>query len=185
MLSLVVAMAENRVIGRNGGLPWRLPNDLKHFRRLTTGHPVVMGRKTYESIGKPLPGRTNVVVSRSPDYSAPGCLVVNSLEAALQVAEAAPHDPAGTRETFVIGGAELYAQALPLADRIHLTLVHAEVAGDTFFPDLDPGAWREVSREDHEPDEQHAYAYSFLTLERRDRERPRLLTHPHHETPLS
>ncbi|WP_119278071.1 dihydrofolate reductase [Calidithermus roseus] len=166
MLSLVVAMAENRVIGRDNTLPWRLPNDLKRFRRLTMGHPVIMGRKTYESIGKPLPGRTNIVVTRTPGYSAPGCMVVGSLEAALRVAEAAPHDPARPRETFVIGGAELYAQALPLADRIHLTLVHAEVAGDTFFPAFDQSVWREVSRERHEPDDQHAYAYSFVTLER-------------------
>jgi dihydrofolate reductase len=166
VLSLVVAMAENRVIGRAGGLPWRLPGDLKRFRRLTTGHPVIMGRKTYESIGKPLPGRTNIVVTRTPGYPAPGCTVVGSLEAALKAAAEAPNDPP-KRETFVIGGAELYAQALPLAKRIYLTLVHAEIEGDTFFPDFDPSEWREISRERHEPDEQHAYAYSFITLERR------------------
>ncbi|WP_018467535.1 dihydrofolate reductase [Calidithermus timidus] len=166
MLSLVVAMAENRVIGRGNALPWRLPGDLKRFRRLTMGHPVIMGRKTYESIGKPLPGRTNIVVTRTPGYSAPGCTVVGSLEAALKAADGAPHQPPEHRETFVIGGAELYAQALPLARRIHLTLVHAELEGDAFFPEFDLGEWRELSRECHEADGQHPYAYSFVTLER-------------------
>lgn len=160
-------MAENRVIGCDNRLPWRLPNDLKRFRRLTVGHPVIMGRKTYESIGKPLPGRTNIVVTRTRGYLAPGCAVVDSLEAALKAADEAPHDPPEHREAFVIGGAELYAQTLPLAQRIYLTLVHAEVEGDTFFPEFDLSGWCEVSREDHGPDEQHAYAYSFITLERR------------------
>jgi len=165
--SIVVAMAENRVIGRAGRLPWHLPGDLKHFRRLTVGHPVIMGRKTYESIAKPLPGRTNIVVTRTPGYLAPGCTVVGSLEAALKAADEAPHHPPERREVFIIGGAELYAQALPLVQRVYLTLVHAELEGDTFFPEFDPSGWRELSRERHEADEHHAYAYSFITLERR------------------
>jgi len=159
MLSLIVAMAENRVIGRDNALPWRLPNDLKHFRRITTGHPIIMGRKNYESIGRALPDRSNIVVTRSPGYVAPGCVVTHSVEAALA---AAGDDP----EVFVIGGAELYAQTLAHARRMYLTLVHANVTGATLFPELDWSAWRESTRVRHEADAAHAYAYSFLTLER-------------------
>lgn len=152
-------MATNRVIGINNGLPWHLPNDLRHFRRTTTGHAVIMGRKNYESIGKPLPDRTNIVVTRNPDYRAPGCVVVHSLAEAIAAAGA-------DNEIFVIGGAEIYAQALPLARHMHLTLVHADVAGDAYFPEFDWKAWHLVSREDHDVDDRHAYRYSFLTLER-------------------
>lgn len=159
MISLIAALAENRVIGINNALPWRLPNDLRHFRRLTTGHAVVMGRKNYESIGKPLPDRTNIVVTRNPRYLAPGCIVVHSLAEAIAAAGADP-------EIFVIGGAEIYTQALPIAQRMYLTLVHAEVRGDAWFPAFDWDAWRITSREDHAPDAHHAHAYSFLTLER-------------------
>lgn len=159
MISLIVAMAENRVIGRDNALPWRLPNDLKHFRRVTMGHPIVMGRKNYESIGKPLPGRRNIVVTRSPTFSAPGCVVTHSIDAALA---AAGDDP----EVFVIGGAELYAQTLVQAQRLYLTEVHAAVPGDTCFPPLDRRAWREIAREHHPEDSTHEYAYSFVTLER-------------------
>ena len=159
MLSLIVAMAENRVIGRDNALPWRLPNDLKHFRRITTGHPIIMGRKNYESIGRALPGRTNIVVTRSPDYLAPGCVVTHSVEAALA---AAGNDP----ELFVIGGAELYAQTLARARRLYLTLVHADVEGTTLFPDVDWSAWHEAARVRHEADAEHRYAYSFVILER-------------------
>jgi dihydrofolate reductase len=160
VVSIIVAMAENRVIGRDNALPWRLPNDLKHFKRLTMGHPIILGRRNYESIGRPLPGRRNIVVTRQRHYAAPGCIVVHSLDEAWR---AAGDDP----EVFVIGGAELYAQALPRAARLYLTRVHAAVAGDTRFPDFDEAGWRELARERHEPDADHAYAYSFITLERR------------------
>ncbi len=159
VVSLIVAMAENRVIGRDNTLPWRLPNDLRYFRRVTMGHPIIMGRKNYESIGKPLPGRTNIVVTRAPDYHAPGCVVAHSIEDAFGVAG---NDP----EVFVIGGAELYAQSLPRVQRLYLTEIHTSVAGDTFFPVLDLKQWHEVSRERHEPDAEHAFPYSFVTLNR-------------------
>lgn len=159
ILSFVVAMAGNRVIGRANALPWHLPADLRFFKRTTLGKPVVMGRKTYESIGRPLPGRNNIVVSRNPGYPAPGCHVVPSIEAALRAAE-----PAG--EVMLIGGESLFRQTLERADRIYLTQVHAEVQGDTYFPQIDPRQWQEVWREDHPADAKHAYAYSFIRLER-------------------
>ena len=159
MFSLIVAMAENRVIGRNNSLPWRLPEDLKHFRRLTMGHPIIMGRKNYQSIGRPLPGRTNIVVTRAHDFAAPGCIVVHSVDAALDSAR-------GDSEPFIIGGAEIYTQTLGQARRLYLTLVHADVPGDVRFPALEPAQWRELSRERHESDSAHAYAYSFVTMER-------------------
>jgi dihydrofolate reductase len=159
-VSLIAAMAENRVIGINNRLPWHLPDDLKRFRRLTTGHSVIMGRKNYESIGKPLPQRRNIVVSRRPDYQAPGCVVVQSLEEALTAAK-------DESEVFIIGGAEIYRQMMPTADRLYLTLVHADVDGDTFFPEFDVDLWQETMRERHEPDDRHCFAYSFITYERR------------------
>ncbi len=161
-LSLVVAVAENGVIGRDGGLPWHLPADLKRFRRLTLGHHVVMGRKTHASIGRALDGRVNLVVTSRPHEVAPGCRAVPDLETALELARAAGED-----EALVIGGAALYAEALPLADRIYLTRVAAEVEGDVRFPPLDPAAWYEVSREEHPSDERHASPYAFTLLERR------------------
>lgn len=158
-LSLIVAMAENRAIGVNNALPWRLPADLKRFRELTTGHPIIMGRRSYESIGRPLPQRTNIVVTRQRAYQADGCLIAHSLEHAFSLA-------ADAEEIFVIGGAELYAQTLDRADRIYLTLVHADVAGDAFFPAFDRNSWREAARERHASDDKHAHAYSFVTLAR-------------------
>lgn len=159
-ISLIVAMADNGVIGRDNALPWRLPNDLKHFRRLTMGHPIVMGRKNYESIGRPLPGRRNIVVTRSAGFVAPGCTVVHTIDAALAAA-------GGDPEIFIIGGAELYAQTLAQARRLYLTEVHATVAGDVRFPPWDRQAWREVTREDHPADAAHEHTYSFVTLERK------------------
>ena len=156
---LVVAMARNRVIGRAGSLPWHLPDDLRHFRELTQGGMVILGRKTYESIGRPLPKRRNVVVSRSPSYQAPGCETASSWEAALALA--AP----GSR-AFVIGGGELYRLALPMAKRIELTLVDADVEGDTTMPEWDRDDWREVSRSMHPADERHALPFAFVTLEK-------------------
>lgn len=159
-VSLIAAMAENRVIGINNRLPWHLPDDLKRFRLLTTGHTVIMGRKNYESIGKPLPQRRNIVVSRRPDYQAPGCLVVHTLDEALASASV-------DSEVFVIGGADIYRQTMAIADRLYLTLVHAHVDGDTFFPEFDSDQWQETSRERHEPDERHCYARSFITYDHR------------------
>ena len=158
-LSIIAALADNRVIGINNTLPWRLPADLKHFRNLTTGHPVIMGRRNYESIGRPLPERDNIVLTRDNGYAAPGCKVVHTLEAALDAAHGAPH-------AFIIGGAEIYAQTMERVRRMYLTYVHATVEGDTFFPAFRADDWREIARERHEPDERHAYAYSFVTLER-------------------
>lgn len=159
MISLIVAMAENRVIGRDNSLPWRLPNDLRHFRRITMGHPIILGRKNYESIGKPLPGRKNIVITRDRNYSAPGCVVTHSVDDAIA---AAGNDP----EIFVIGGAELYAQTFARAQRLYLTLVHAAVPGDVAFPPFDQHEWRETSRERHEADAEHVFPYSFVTLDR-------------------
>lgn len=161
-VSLIAALTENRVIGRDNTLPWRLPADLKRFRRLTTGHPVILGRKNYESIGRPLPERTNIVLTRDRAYRAPGCTVVDTLDAAYTAA-------AGASEIFVIGGAELYAQTLARADRLYLTWVHAQVPGDTFFPTFDLADWTEIERERHEPDRDHAYGFSFVTYDRRAR----------------
>lgn len=157
-VTLIVAVAENGVIGRDGTLPWRLPEDLRHFRRLTMGNTVLMGRKTWQSLGRPLDGRANWVLTRDPAFSAPGAQVFRDLDAALA------QPPQG--QLLVIGGAELYRQALPLASRLELTRVHARVEGDTHFPDYDPAQWRETSRSDHVADERHAHAYSFLTLDR-------------------
>jgi dihydrofolate reductase len=159
-IELVVAVAENDVIGRRNQLPWRLPADLRHFKSLTFGKPVLMGRKTYESIGRALPGRTNIVLSRSGQFSPDDCVVASSLEAARAAA--------GTESALmVIGGAEIYRQCLPFAGRIHLTLVHTEIeGGDTTFGGWRGAEWQASSRERHEPDEKNAYPYSFITLER-------------------
>jgi dihydrofolate reductase len=158
-------MARNRVIGRTNALPWRLPADLQRFKTLTTGHPVLMGRKTFESLGRPLPNRTNIVVSRDPDYAPTGCLVAHSLEAALDLAtqHLAPDSP----EAFVIGGENLYRQTLGLADRLYVTLVEAEVAGDAWFPEFEWSAWREIERRTMPADAKNPHACTFLTLERK------------------
>ena len=161
MVSFVVAVAENGVIGREGELPWgRLPADLQHFKRLTLGHPVVMGRKTFDSLGRALPKRPNLVVTRQADWHAPNCETLPSVLAAL--ARARELD----EEVCVIGGGEIYRKALPAADVIYLTEVHHTFEGDAYFPPLSPTIWREETRERHEADAQHAYAYSFVTLRR-------------------
>lgn len=164
-LSIIVAVAENGVVGRNNSLPWHIPGDLKYFRRVTLGKPVVMGRKTFESIGKPLPGRTNIVVTRNTDYAAPGISVVGSVGQALSLAEAVAQSD-GEEELMVIGGAEIYAAALPLADRLYLTEVHAVVEGDAHLPVVEWDDWREVSRERHEGETEDAPAYSFVVYQR-------------------
>jgi dihydrofolate reductase len=159
-LELVVAVAENDVIGRGNQLPWHLPADLRHFKSLTLGKPVLMGRKTYESIGKALPGRTNIVLSRSEDFAPGDCVVVKTLDAARIAAGA-------QAALMVIGGAEIYRQCLPLASRIHLTLVHTDIDdGDTIFAGWHGAEWNETSRERHESDDKNAYSYSFITLVR-------------------
>jgi len=158
--SLVVAMARNRVIGRDNALPWRLPADLAHFKKVTMGHPIVMGRRTYESIGRALPGRRNIVVTRNRAFEAPGCTVVPSLEAAWRAAGDAD-------EVCVIGGTSLFEEALPVADVIHLTEVEADVPGDTYFPKFDRGEWREKEIARQPADERHAYPIRILELERK------------------
>ena len=165
VVSIVVAMSENRVIGRNGGLPWRLPDDLRRFKTLTLGHPIVMGRRTFESIGRPLPGRTNIVVTRSRanQLQAAGVLVANSVEQAIEAGLAIAADPG---EVLVVGGNAVYRDALPFVQRIHLTLVHAQIRGDTCFPEIDPQHWRETARVSHAADDRHAHAMSFVTLDR-------------------
>lgn len=160
-ISLIVAAARNGVIGRGGRLPWHLPEDMRRFRAHTLGHHVIMGRRTHESIGRPLPGRTNLVLSRDPRLRIEGCTTVHSLEEALDLAR-----NAGEEEAFVMGGRAVYEAALPHADRIHLTRVEADVEGDVRLPVIDPTSWAEVAREAHLADERHAYAFSFLVLER-------------------
>lgn len=155
-ISLVVAMSTNRVIGINNTLPWHLPADLKHFKSLTMGHHIIMGRKTYESIGKPLPGRTSVVITRNSDNKMPGVVVANSLQSALAAC-------GNDEEIFVIGGAELYRQAIDVADRIYLTQIDAFISGDTYFAELDPAVWQETARDSHAPDGKNIYPYHFVT----------------------
>lgn len=162
---LVAARADNGIIGSGGALPWRLPSDLKHFRSLTLGKPVIMGRRTFESLGKPLDGRDNIVVTRDPRFEAEGIILAFGLDRALRVAR----DLAlgrGAREIAVIGGAEIFAQALPLADAIELTEVHASPEGDTRFPTLAGSEWREVSRQYHEAGPRDSAPCSFVRLER-------------------
>lgn len=158
-LSIVVAAAQNNVIGKGNELPWRLPDDLKRFKALTLGKPILMGRKTFESIGRPLPGRTNIVISTQPGLRIDGCIVAGSLDAAIMAAQPSP-------QIMIIGGAEIFRQALPRTDTVHLTRVHASVPGDVFFPELAPQQWREIDIEHHEVDDRHAYAFSYIKLER-------------------
>ncbi len=162
-LSIIVAMSRNRAIGRAGGLPWRLPADLRRFRRLTMGHHLLIGRRTWESIGRPLAGRTMVVITRQKQFDVPdGVRVVRCVKDAVALAR-----DAGEDEAFVGGGALIYREMLASADRLYLTRIEADVEGDTFFPDLDLSAWTEVAREDREPDERNPYAHSFLVYDRR------------------
>jgi dihydrofolate reductase len=160
---LVVAVADNGVIGRDGAMPWHLPADLKHFKRLTTGKPVIMGRKTFESIGKPLPGRHNIVLTRDAGWKAHGATVVPNLAEAIAAAGLDPRARAG--EIMVVGGAQIYAEAMPIATRIELTRIHLSPEGDTRFPELDPGQWRETARVEN-PAEGEAPAFDFLTYVR-------------------
>ncbi len=158
-IALIAAMAKNRVIGVENRLPWQLPADLRHFKTLTMGHHIIMGRKTFDSIGRPLPGRTTVIVSRRRDYEVPGCVVAHSVADAVQ---ACGDDP----EVFFVGGAELYAQALAVADRIYLTEIQAEFPGDACFPEFAPDAWQETERVRHQVDGPGGLEYHFVTYDR-------------------
>ena len=160
-VSLIVAVSENGVIGRDGGLPWRLSQDLRRFKQLTMGHHLVIGRRTWEEVGTPLPGRTMVVVTRDHRFAAQGVLVAHSLDEALELAR-------DDDEPFIGGGAEIYRMALErsLVDRLYITRVHAEIEGDTVFPEIDLEAWRLISREDHEADDKNQYPFSFLVYNR-------------------
>lgn len=159
-ISLVVAMARNRVIGRDNGLPWHLPEDLRHFKRVTLGKPVLMGRRTFESIGRPLPGRSNLVLTRNPRWQASGVIPVHSVAHALERA-------AGAEELAGIGGAEVFSQLMPQATRIHLTRVEADLPGDVLFPEFEESEWEEAASRTFAADERNAYDMTFITLERR------------------
>ena len=168
-LSLIVAMAKNRTIGLDGAMPWHVPEDLKFFKRVTMGHPVIMGRKTYQSIGAALPGRTNIVVTRNKDFEAADADVVHDLSEALTKAKATEElwrPDGGREEIFVIGGADIYGQALPEAQRIYMTEVHQVHSGDALFPELAEGEWKETDRQDRDPETPGGSAYSLVILDR-------------------
>lgn len=158
-INLIAAMAQNRTIGINNTLPWRIPADLQHFKRLTLGHHILMGRKTFDSIGKPLPQRTTVVITRNPDLQIDGCVMANSLEAAIAAC-------AQEEAVFIVGGAEIYAQALPLAHTLYLTEVQQTVIGDAYFPEFKSDDWREVSREVLHQDSPQTLEYHFVCYQR-------------------
>ena len=159
-ISLIVAMSSNRVIGLDNQMPWHLSADLKRFKKITLGFPIVMGRKTFESIGRPLPGRTNIIISRNPVYNPQGCWLMSDIEAALAMA------CQSAEKVFVIGGATLYQAVLPFADTLHITQINEEFHGDTFFPEINGNEWTEIEREDVNDDPMVTFSYSFLTLKR-------------------
>lgn len=159
MLSIVVALTENNVIGNGNALPWRMSDDLKRVKALTMGHHLIMGRKTYESIGRPLPGRTTVIITRQTDFKAEGCTVVSSLKEAIEVSKQ-------DTEAFIFGGGEIFQQALPLADRLYVTRIHTVISGDTHFPDIDPSTWKLVDQKEFPADEKNQFACSVITYER-------------------
>lgn len=159
MLSMIVAMGENNAIGKDNDLLWHLPEDFKHFKKTTMGKPILMGRKTYESIGKPLPGRKNIVITRDKRFMAEGVTIVNSIDAALSASE--QYD-----EVMIIGGASFYQQMLPMVDRLYITLVHQTFEADAFFPDINMNEWAEIERSEYAADERHAHDFSFVTFEK-------------------
>ncbi len=159
MIIIIAAIAQNNALGKDNQLIWHLPADLKRFKKVTSGHHVIMGRKTYESLGKPLPNRTNIIISRNKNFIAEGCIVKNSLEDAI---ESAKKDST----PFILGGAEIYKQALEFADILDLTFVHHDFEADAFFPEIDPDIWAETSRQDFKADEKNKYDYSFVTYKR-------------------
>ncbi|AFD07335.1 dihydrofolate reductase [Solitalea canadensis DSM 3403] len=160
-ISIIVAQAENNVIGKSNQLIWHLPADLKHFKKLTTGNTIIMGRKTYDSIGRPLPNRRNVIISRNKDLKIEGCDLVNSLEEALELTR-------NDEKVFIIGGAQIYNQAMNIADTLFITEVKQVFEGDAFFPDIASDKWIEIAREDHKADEKNRLDYSFVTYKRRN-----------------
>ncbi len=164
-ISLIAALTKNRVIGKDNDLPWRLPDDMKYFMKTTTGHHVVMGRKNYDSLPekfKPLPSRTNIVVTRQSGFTASGCRVVNSIEEGIDIAK-----KNNEHEVFIIGGAQIYRQALPMADYLYLTEIQGEIDGDTFFPEIDKSNWTEFSRKPHPKDDKHRFAFDFVIYKRK------------------
>ncbi|MDH3322397.1 MAG: dihydrofolate reductase, partial [Flavobacteriaceae bacterium] len=156
MITIIAAVAQKNALGKDNQLIWHLPADLKRFKKITSGHHIIMGRKTFESLGKPLPNRTTIIITRNKDYTAQNCIVVNSLEQALQAAKKDPNP-------FILGGAEIYSQALDFADILDLTFIHHEFDADAFFPEINTDIWKESSREDFKADEKNKYDYSFVT----------------------
>ena len=157
---MIAAAAENNALGKENDLVWHLPDDFKRFKKLTTGHHIIMGRKTFESFPQPLPNRTHIIITRNKDYKAEGAVVVHSLERAIEIAK-------GDSQPFIIGGGEIYKLALPYSDNIELTRVHSDFKADTFFPEIDEKEWKLVNEEFHPTDENHKYAFTYLTYERR------------------
>ena len=160
MITIIAAIANNNALGKNNNLIWHLPTDLKRFKKTTTGHHIIMGRNTFESIGKPLPNRTTVIITRNPDYKVEGCLVVNSLEKALEVAK-------NDESPFIIGGAQIYEQAISIADKLDITEVHHSFDADVFFPEINKNTWKESSRELFTADEKNKFNYSFVSYTKR------------------
>lgn len=160
IISLIAAMGRNRVIGKDNALPWRLPADMKRFKNLTLGKPIIMGRKTFESIGRPLPDRTNIIITRDKDFHAESCVIVYSLDEAIA-------SVGGAEEIMVIGGSSVFQQFLPYAKRIYLTIIDEDIEGDVFFPEFDKNEWHEQERIEYQPDEKNMYRYAFVTLERK------------------
>ncbi|WP_457616413.1 dihydrofolate reductase [Lutibacter sp.] len=159
MITIIAAIAKNNALGKNNKLIWHLPADLKRFKKVTSNHCVIMGRKTFESLGKPLPNRTNIIITRNPNYTAEGCIVVHSLQEALKAAEI-------DENPFILGGAEIYKQAIKIADKLDLTFVHHTFDADAFFPEIDKNRWKETKREDFKSDDKNKFDYSFVTFER-------------------
>jgi dihydrofolate reductase len=159
MITIIAAIGKNRELGKDNDLIWHLPNDLKRFKKVTSGHDVIMGRKTFESLGKPLPNRTNIIITRNGNFKADDCIIVSSLENALKACD--------DSNPFILGGAEIYSQAIKVADVLDLTLVDAVLEADVFFPEIDLTMWKETTRQDFDSDEKHQYAYSFVTYLRK------------------
>lgn len=160
MITIIAAIAENNALGKDNQLIWHLPADLKRFKKVTLNHHIIMGRKTFESLGKPLPNRTTIIITRNKDFKAEGCIIVNSLNDALEAAKS-DYNP------YILGGAEIYAQAIKIADKLDITYVHHKFEADAFFPEIDTAIWNETSREDLNADETNMYNYSFVTFKRK------------------
>lgn len=162
MITIIAAIANNNALGKDNKLIWHLPADLKRFKKVTSGHCVIMGRKTFESLGKPLPNRTNIIITRNKNYNAEGCIVVNSLDEAIKVAKKQDNNP------FILGGAEIYKQAITTADKLDLTFVHHTFEADAFFPEIDLNIWKQESREDFKADEKNNYNFSFVSYTKKE-----------------